>query len=79
MFPLCLSVASGAPFRTRKGCMQLITSHDKKDYDGKTNGLTGGGSPIGCVLLEWKVPVESYFPVVPAVVGTTSSCDITGF
>ena len=25
MFPQCLSVASGAPFRTRKGCMQLIT------------------------------------------------------
>ena len=20
--------------------------------------LTGGGSPIGCVLVEWKVPVE---------------------
>ena len=37
MFPLCLSVASEAPLRTRKGCMQLITSHDKKDYDSKTN------------------------------------------
>ena len=30
MFPHCLSVASEAPLRTRKGCMQLITSHDNK-------------------------------------------------
>ena len=47
MFPQCLSVASGAPFRTRKGCMQLITSHDKKDYDGKTNGWRAPSSS-GC-------------------------------
>ena len=37
MFPHCLSVASEAPLRKRKACMQLITSHDKKDHDGKTN------------------------------------------
>ena len=37
MFTHCLSVASQAPLRTRKGCMQLITSHDKKYHDGKTN------------------------------------------
>ena len=37
MFPHCPSVASEAPLRTRKGCMQLITSHDKKDHDGNTN------------------------------------------
>ena len=37
MYPNCLSVASEAPLRTRKECMQLITSHYKKDYDGKTN------------------------------------------
>ena len=37
MFPHRLSVASEAPLGTRKGCMQLITSHDKKDHDVKTN------------------------------------------
>ena len=40
MFPHRLSVASEAQLRTRKGCMQLITSHDKKDHDGKTNEVT---------------------------------------
>ena len=39
MFPQCLSVASEASLRTRKRCMQLITSHDKTDCDGKTNGF----------------------------------------
>ena len=39
MFPHCLSVASEVQLRTRKGCMQLITTHDKKDHDGKINGL----------------------------------------
>ena len=29
---------SEATLGTRKCCMQLITSHDKKDCDGKTNG-----------------------------------------
>ena len=38
MFPQCLCLASEASLRTRKCCMQLITSHDKKDCDGKTNG-----------------------------------------
>ena len=37
MFPYGLSVASEAPLRTRKGCKQLLTSHDKKDHDNKTN------------------------------------------
>ena len=37
MFPNCLSVAPEAPLRTRKGCMQLLTSHDNNDPDGKTN------------------------------------------
>ena len=37
---MCLSVASEATFRTKKCCIQLITSHDKKDCDGKTNGFT---------------------------------------
>ena len=37
MFPQCLSVASKASLLTRKSCIQLITSHDKKDCDGKTN------------------------------------------
>ena len=36
MFPQCLSLASKASFRTRKCCMQLITSHDNKDCDVKT-------------------------------------------
>ena len=36
MFSHCLSVASEAPPRTRKGCMQL-TSHDKKCHGGETN------------------------------------------
>ena len=40
LFPHCLSVASEAPLRTRKGCMQLITSQDKKDHDGETNDYT---------------------------------------
>ena len=39
MFPHCLSVASEAPLKTGKGYMQLITSHDKKDHDGKTNNI----------------------------------------
>ena len=37
MFLHSLSLASEALLRTRKGWMQLITSHDKKDHDGKTN------------------------------------------
>ena len=35
--PQCLSAASKASLGTRKCCMQLITSHDKKDCDGETN------------------------------------------
>ena len=38
MFPQSLSVDSEASLGTRKCCMQLITSHDKKDCDGITNG-----------------------------------------
>ena len=34
-----VDVASEASLRTRKFSMQLITSHDKNDCDGKTNGL----------------------------------------
>ena len=52
MIPHCLSVASKAPLRTRKGCMQLITSHDKTDHDGKTNVFlrNRGGLVIGPLL-----------------------------
>ena len=39
MFPHCLSVASEAQLRIRKGCMQFIASHDKKDHAGETNVL----------------------------------------
>ena len=35
--PQCQSVASEASLGTRKCCMQLITTHDKKDCDGITN------------------------------------------
>jgi hypothetical protein len=51
MLPHCLSVASKAPLRTRKGCMQLITSHDKKDYGGKTNGF--GSHSLKAAELDW--------------------------
>ena len=37
IFPHSLIDASEAPIRTRKGCMQSITSHDKKDHDSKIN------------------------------------------
>ena len=52
MFPQCLSVASEASLGTRKCCMQLITSHDKKDCDGKTNGPVGQEWPVFCHGLE---------------------------
>ena len=41
MFPHRLSVASMAPLRTRKGCMQLIISHVEKDHDDETNAWSG--------------------------------------
>ena len=46
MLPHCLSVASEAPLRTGKGCMQLITSHDKKDHGGKTNECSGHSGDV---------------------------------
>ena len=57
MFPQCLSVASEASQRNKKCCIQLITSHDKKYCDGKTNDKMPYW-PL-CWHLQWAKPNDS--------------------
>ena len=66
VFPQCLSVASEESLRTIKWCMQLITSHDKKDCDSKTN-FKGSAKPGGVRLMP------DGFAVVPLQLATEGS------
>jgi hypothetical protein len=54
MFHQCLSVAYEASLRTRKSCIQLIKSHDKKDYG--CVQMMPGCLPLIAAILMQKFP-----------------------
>ena len=54
MLPQCLSVASKALLKNRKCCMQLITSHDKKDQGSKTKKRHQLGSGTEPAVPAWR-------------------------
>ena len=61
---VCLLIYCEASLWTRKCCMQLIASHDKKDCDGKTNvckrELPGWLDTVMVIQLLADIPIIKY-------------------